>query len=181
MANRGMSAGMLTDFAAADVEFYYLIELLFATPIRETTHHSKILYAANNYVPLSNILGFTDIVESLDQELGTLELDIAASDAMISAVLGENITFQQLIIRRATVNNPADAVIDYDGRCSNYRASEDPETGENVLILTFHNQNIDFNKVMGRRANDADQQALHSGDKFFEFSGDSKDIKWGYT
>lgn len=185
MANRGMSAAMLTEIAKQNVKMVHLVQFHFSTIEYITDWQINIPWDGNDYLSLGNLLSIPPIPEIINPRVGSIPIKFSGvNQANISTALTEDYTDIQVINYIGLLNTSYSLIVDpiliYDGRIDNYELNENP--GEGTSTLTWHVAShwADFEKRSGRRTNDNDQQNLFSGDKGFEFSSEIvKDLKWG--
>ncbi len=76
MANRGLSAGAITELGAQDVEIYHFLRIDFSTPVYFSTAPHAIDYddgdGVQTYTPLGILLTVPDVSESLKIKPGTI-------------------------------------------------------------------------------------------------------------
>mgnify|MGYP000005822053 CR=1 FL=1 len=185
MANRGMSAAMLTEIAKPENYIVHLVYIETSPALYITTAHKQVTFNFQNYSPLGQLLKIPDIEESLSINSGTINLSLTGVDqSIISAVLAQKLINRDIDIYLGFLNTSGDLVADplqiFKGIIENYNASEDSNSKTSRVEVSAASHWVDFEKTSGRRTNDADQQLLFPGDDGFRHTSEIiKDLQWG--
>ncbi len=184
MANRGMSAAMLSEIAGQKIRIFHLLELYFSTVGYLTTARRNIVWNGNTYHALGNWLSFGEVEESTEIRSGTMNVTLSGvNQANIQMALTENFIERSVIVRRGFLNATDQIVIDplviFDGRVDSWSLTEDVVQGTSTIVWQAASHWIDFDRTYGRRCNSEDQQIFFPGDRFFEFAAQTDEIRWG--
>ena len=131
-------------------------------------------------------MGYRD-TETLDKvgqfNLDKLEIisyrqDKEESGPKVMDIRGITLNFE--IAEDIMSNNLVGSVIVFDGRLDQPTVQEDFTNGSATVQVKASSHWSDFQSTNGRHTNDSEQQALHTGDTFFEKAAEvNKDVKWG--
>ncbi|MDZ4254711.1 MAG: hypothetical protein U1A72_19240 [Sulfuritalea sp.] len=190
MAERGASSAVQTEASAAQNKPVHLYEVyLDDETIYMTDASAPIVWNGNTYLAEGYALGFDGIEESSELRVQETSVTLSGCDAAgpvwVSLVLAEEFIDRRLVIRKAFLNDAGGAIVDpiaiFDGRMGRPAISDDPTQGRCEVTVPAASHFADFERVIGRRTNDAIQQLHFSGDKFFEFNSEipGKQIVWG--
>jgi len=185
MANRSMTASMLTEIAKASVRLVYFVKLGFSTPEYVTTAYKDVTFDGDNYQALGHLLKVSDIRETLAVRVNSVSLTLSGVDqSFIATMLGENVTNKTLQMWLGFLDSTGALVPDpvevFSGRIDDYKFSEDTISGTAEIQVNAANHWADWEKIAGRRTNDEDQQLYYPGDKGLEFASRIvKDLRWG--
>lgn len=192
MTQRGMTAGVQAEAARAQNQPCHLFALyLDGTTVFATDGVRPIQWNGENYVALGHFLAFTPIKETADVRVSEVQVELTGCDQLktwIASVLNTTFIERRLTIHKAFLSAQGDAMVDpvaiFDGRVSESRISEDPDSGAGSVHLTAASHFVDFERLPGRNTNDAVQQIFFPGDRFFEFTSqipNNRSKVWGRT
>ena len=184
MPARGMTAAAIAASASQQQRIVYFVELYFSTIERATTWGRSITWGGNAYMAGGNLLTLPDIEESVEIQSSSASVVLSGvNQANIAIALTENFIDKRMVIMRGFIGTNdqliIDPVIQFDGRIDGWSLSEDVDNGTSTITWVAASHWVDFERTAGRATNDKEHQVLFPGDKFFEFSGETVDIKWG--
>lgn len=157
-----------------------------------------ITYLGDTYTSVGSFLGFSEITE--EQEFGVSEITVSLAGFpmydltdelgnpvnLFSQFLEHEYIDRTIRIYRAFFQEDA-LIVDggdpaimlmFDGLVDAPVIQDDP-AGNTTIAVKAVNQWVDFERINGRRTNDAEQQVLFPGDAIFKFAKDNvKDIQW---
>lgn len=189
---RNIGATLQTSLQSKQLFVADLIELHLDTPLYFTTTNINLSYdsatapdaGTNTYLAQNQFLGYSNISESSELRVGTIEMTFTAVDTtMIALLLSNDYIDKRVVIYRAVLDNDysfsSDTVfLVFDGRIAGYSIDETDTTA--TLTVTLASQFADFEKTNGRRTNPASQNLYFSTDRGMDFSPQIvKDIRWG--
>lgn len=183
--DRGASAGVLTEIAAASCRPLHFLSIGFDTVVYLTDGYRTIDWDGHTWQALGHFLSFTDIDESGGVEVSTCTVGLSGVDkAYIALFLGTNFIDREVTIWKgflgadmAVIPSP---ILIFNGRINKPGINEDPVAGTCILSVEAASQWVDFERIPGRHTNNAEQQIWFPGDKGFEFASDkTAQLKWG--
>ena len=184
MANRGMTAAVLTEIAKGQVAMFHLVQFHFSTVEYLTDAGIDISWSGNTYISSSGFLSFGSVQETMQISVGNITVNVSGVDkASIATALLEDYNDKKIVIYRGFLDTTASIIVDpfllFDGRISSFSVTENP--GEtSTLSWQVASHWADFDKVAGRRTNNNDQQNLYPGDLGLDHASEIiKDLKWG--
>ena len=171
---RSLSAPVLAALAGADIGLAQLVRIqLTSGDVLLTTANRNITWDGLTYLGAYG-LGSVSPVQDKPGEAQGLSLQLSgASSADISRALdaSDEVQGAAVTLRTAVINladgSVYDAPIDWAGRADTMSIQEDGETA--VVTLTAESNAVDLLRGNPSTYSDADQQALFSGDRAFEF------------
>ena len=150
-----------------------------------TDSSKDIVYDGNTYFAVGYFLSFSDIEESANVIVSSVNISLSGVDQInIALVLRENYIDKKVTIHLAFTNAAhvliSDPVKIFDGRIDAPVINDNPDNGTSVVSVTATNAWVDFQRKAGRHSNHEEQQIHFPGDKGFEFASEIvKDIVWG--
>jgi hypothetical protein len=137
-------------------------------------------FGGNTYSGVGNALGYDAIEEVSGLQANGVRVYFNAANASILALLlGQNLIDRPVYIYRGLVDTSGQQVSDplliFEGRTDGIQLSEDPEKRNMQISLECFDENVDFERVNGRRTNHEEQQIYFPGDKGFVFIADNVD------
>ena len=181
MTDRNLSAGALTELAAANVEFYYLVRFDFSTPIYLTTAPRDITHDSKNYLSSGLLSKIPDFSESLKIKPQTISIDFSGATLTSHALpITNNFRNVDVYIYRYLVDS-GDTFLVFKGYIDSYGSTEDAKKGTSKVSWNIANHWTDFDAATGRLLTDESQQDFYSGDLGLEFAGVTDPISayWG--
>lgn len=185
MANRGMSAAMLTEIAKTQNYPIHLVYIETSPALYITTAHKVVSYNSQNYSPLGQLLAIPEIEESLALNARTISLSLSGVDqSIISAVLSQKLINKDIDIYMGFLDSGGSLISDplqiFKGVIENFDADENDLQGNSIVKVSAASHWVDFEKTSGRRTNDADQQSIYPGDDGFRHTSEIiSDLEWG--
>ena len=143
----------------------------------------------NTYLAQGQFLKYSNIKETADLRISTVNLEFTAVDLTTVALLMSNDFIDKRVVIYSVVMDAdhewttnvvpsANAYMLFDGRISGYGINQTREGA--TIELSTASQFADFEKIKGRRTNSQSQQIYFPGDRGFEYSPQVvKDLKWG--
>ena len=188
MAQRGLSATVLTEIAKSQMRLAYLVEFYFSTGTNRYTDAGRdLVWLGNSYESNGNFLTVDKISESLTPTIQTINIQLSGvPQANIAELLTVQHVDRRIVVRRAFLDPVwdilPDPVILFDGRLNGWNLREDIEQGTAIISWTANNHwGGDWDRVAGRRANQKDQQTYFPTDQFFDriATQNGQALKWG--
>jgi hypothetical protein len=186
VAGRGMSAAMLAEIAKGAVRLVYLVEIhLDSGVLRYTDGPTDLAWGGNTYASSADLVGIPDVQEDAAFRVGQVPLTLSGvAQANVATALSEPSTDRRVVVYRGCLDVAGalvpDPVVYHEGRIDGWEITEDPEDGTSSVEWSVASHWADFEKVAGRRTNDADHQVFYPGDRGFEFAPDTvRNIPWG--
>ena len=182
---RSLTSGMQTAVASNSLKPVELVSLGFDGGAEyHTTAYKPIVHGGNTY-GIGNLVGISSIKESLQLRVPTLSIALSGvNQANISTALSENAIDREIIVLRGMLDSSEVLITDpveiFKGKLDSYQIREDFKNGTADITWSCVSHLQDFERVVGRRTNDDDQQFHFAGDLGFEFAAlVARDIKWG--
>lgn len=181
MTERGMSSQFSTALSQDNITTYHLYQGQFPSG---TVYYTDLPYDTtfdgNSYSGVGSALGYDSIEEVSGLQADGIRIYFNAANAsLLALLLDQNLIDRPIYVYRGlldTSNQPvSDPLLIFEGRSDSARLSEDPDNGTMQLVLECFDENVDFERVNGRRTNHEEQQVLFPGDKGFEFIADNVD------
>ena len=186
MANRGMSAAMLTEIAKGDIKPVELLELYFDAATEYYCDQQRdVDWNSNTYQGNGYYLGMGEVEESIDLIVDKVKLTISGIDqSKISQILTVNFIDRKVIVRQGFLNSSnaviADPYIKFDGRIDSASMSDSGPGGSTTVDFTVASHWVDFGRSPGRRANHEEHQLHYPGEKGLIYASEvTKNIPWG--
>jgi ribosomal protein S17 len=184
MADRGMTAAVLTEVAESQNKPFHLVEIYFTSgTVYFTDSDLDITWNSNTYSAAGYFLTFSEINEQNALTVSEIEVQLSGVDqTYITEILSETFMDRNLIIRKGFLNDSnaviVDPIIIYSGKMDQPNIIE---TSEGCTIaVTVANLFVDFTKTKGRYTNDESQQLFFSNDDGFQYAYQIiKEINWG--
>lgn len=176
-----MSTQFSTELSQENITIYHLYEGQFADgTVWFTDLPYDTTYNGNTYTGVGNALGYDTIEEVTGLQANGIKIYLNASNAtLLALLLGQNLIDRPVFVYRGLLdsnNQPiTNPIVIFEGRSDGMQLSEDPDNGTMQLVLECFDENVDFERVNGRRTNHEEQQIYFSGDRGFEFIADGMD------
>ena len=181
MTQRGMSSQFSTQLTQKSITVYHLYEGQFPDgTVRFTDLPYDTTYSGNTFNGVGNALGYDTIEEVTGLQSNGIRIYFNAANATImSLLLDQNLIDRPVYVYRGLLDSSNQAITDpliiFEGRSDSVQLSEDPDKGTMQLMLECFDENVDFERVNGRRSNHEQQQTFFPGDKGFIFISDGMD------
>lgn len=177
---RGLSTALKNELINQSVKPVLLIEILFPTPIRITTHYKDLTHNSNTYTSSPHLLDITNTSESSQINVSSFAIRLSAVDSTYSSiVLNNNVSNDEVTIDVAFLNS-TDSIIDTFNFNKGFVESFGIDTKNGIIGLNCTSHFADFSRVAGRKTNEGSQQVYFSTDKGMEFASLTlKDLLWG--
>lgn len=194
MANRDMTAAVLTEIAKNQTFPFFLLEVVFdVTPItlepntvRLTTAYNDITWNAVSWLAVGHFLGFTPVRETMENRITKLSVQLSGVDqSRISDFLSREYINRSIRVYLGFIDSTGYTVIVdpfllFDGLMSDVAINDDPFSGTSIVVVECVDHWEAFNARPGRHTNNDEQQAFFPGDKGFEFVAKvPRQLKWG--
>ena len=187
MANRSSTAAFQAEIIKEQNQPIHLVEIHFDSPTGVqylTDAFIPVTYSSNTYQPLGYFLSFSNIEETTDLQVSSLNLNLTGIDQVyIRHVLEETFVDRKVVIRKGFLNTTDDSlianpIIIYQG---NMNTPSITESGDmSTVSIEVANQFVDFAKTPGRFTNSESQHQFYPDDKGFQYAPQIiKDIVWG--
>jgi len=164
----------------------HMLEMEFSnTTIYVTDSPFPVTYASNTYLPLGDFLGFTNISETSQLQVGSVTITFSGvNTSSVGQALNNDFIDRRVVITRAfldvnyaLVNDP---YVLFTGRNTGFKLEEDIDSSTSTLTWNAASILSDFNRTAGRRTNQNDQEVYFPGDLGFEFADQAiTDLEWG--
>jgi len=184
MADRGMTAAVLTEIAESQNKPFHLVDIQFTTgTVYFTDSNRDIDWNYRTYTAAGDFLTFSDITEQNAMTVGEIEVQLSGVDrAYLSTILNETFMDRILIIRKGFLNDSnaiiVNPIIIYQGRMDQPNIIE--SSNDCVISVTVANQFVDFIKTTGRYTNTDSQALFFPNDRGFQYAHQViKEINWG--
>lgn len=189
---RNLSTTLQSDLAGRKYILGDLVELHLDTPVYFTNGGFDITWDSptapdagdNTYTAQGQFIEFSNVSETADVRVGTIDLTFTAVDlTTVALVLNNDYINKRVVIYRIIFNDDytfdSDNVFQFfDGRITDYSISETQTSV--TLTITCATQFADFEKLSGRKTNDTSQKLFFANDDGMEFASQIvKEIKWG--
>lgn len=183
--SRDLDAAIVSEVQSAQVRTYHLFEGVWpdSVTVRLTDASFPVEYDGNTYTAAGQFLNYTGVEEAADTQVNTLQIQLSGMPTeLISIIDTYELTGIPLKIWRAFCDSSwvrvADPVLIFSGYGNGGAISQDDS--QIVITLEAVDRMADFERVNGRRTNDAEQKRLFPGDKAFELVPDlvGKVVRW---
>jgi len=189
---RGLNSATQTALANRRVLAADLVELHFSPAVYFTNASIDINYdsatapdtGTNTYLAQGQFIEFTNIKETADVKVNSLDISFTAVDlTTVSLVLNNDYIDKRVVLYRVIFN--LDGTLDsqkvfqiFDGKINAWTLGEQQESA--TLTIQCSSQFADFEKLAGRTTSVASQQLFFPNDTGMEFASKIvKDIRWG--
>jgi len=184
--NRGSSSAFQTEISKGQNRPVHLVEVYFDDEtVYMTDAYKDITFSSNDYIAVGHLLGFSDIEESAEVIVSSVNLSLGGIDQVwISRVLNKAYIDRDIKIWTGFLNDSQALIVDpvliFEGRMDSPTITEDPDSGRSTVSVSATNSWVDFTRKTGRHTNHEEQQIHFEGDKGFEFASEIvSDITWG--
>jgi len=181
LTQRGMSTQFSTELSQDSITIYHLYRGEFPDGnVQFTDLPYDTSFNGYSYTGVGNALGY-DAIEEVSglQSNGVRIYFNAANASLLALLLEQNLIDRPVYIYRGMIDASGQQVSDplliFEGRTDGIQLSEDPEKGSMQIILDCFDENVDFERINGRRTNYEEQQIYFPGDKGFSFIADNVD------
>lgn len=168
---RSLSGPTITALSGSQLCVVQLILLGFSVPIALNTSNLNLTYSSQLYLGAAG-LGSISVIDDSPGEVKGISLELSGVDSSYIALALDDSNVVQgtpITIRTAILDTSyaiVDAPIEWTGRLDTMTIQED---GEKCTIqATAESTAVDLLRGSALTNSDADQQALHPGDRFFE-------------
>ena len=184
MADRGMTAAVLTEIAESQNKPFHLVEIYFSSgTVYFTDSDRDITWNSNTYSAAGHFLTFSEINEQNALTVSDIEVQLSGVDrTYLTEILSETFMDRNLIIRKGFFDDSnaviVDPIIIYSGKMDQPNIIETSETC--TVSVTVANLFIDFTKTTGRYTNEESQHLFFPSDNGFQYAHQIiKEINWG--
>lgn len=188
MADRSMSATMLSRIADDLVYPVYLVELAFDSgSMFLADYHRDLTWSGDTYLRTNGLLSFDGLRETGELLINEITIALSGVDttAAMAKILTDDFLDRSIAIRLAIVDGPgetivADPLLIFSGRMDSPTITEDPDSGGSTVTVRGTPAWSDFGRKPGRHTNNGEQQFFFTGDLGFEYVSElPKLITWG--
>jgi len=184
MADRGMTAAVITEAEKAQNRPFNLVEIFFTTgTVYFTDSDRNITWNSNTYLAAGSFLSFSEINEQNALTVSDIEVQLSGVDrTYLTTILDETFMDRDLIIRKGFINDlnavVVDPIIIYSGKMDQPNIIESSDGC--TISVTVANLFVDFNKTNARFTNDESQKLFFPSDNGFQYAHQViKEINWG--
>ena len=184
MADRGMTAAVLTEIAESQNKPFHLVEIYFTSgTVYFTDSDRDITWNSNTYSAAGHFLTFSEINEQNALTVSDIEVQLSGVDrTYLTEILSETFMDRNLIIRKGFFDDSnaviVDPIIIYSGKMDQPNIIETSETC--TVSVTVANLFVDFTKTTGRYTNEESQHLFFPNDNGFQYAHQIiKEINWG--
>ena len=184
MADRGMTAAVITEVEKAQNRPFHLVEIYFTTgTVYFTDSDRDISWNSNTYTAAGSFLTFSEINEQNALTVSDIEVQLSGVDrTYLTTILDETFMDRDLIIRKGFINDlnavVVDPIIVYSGKMDQPNIIETSESCS--ISVTVANLFVDFQKTNARFTNDESQKLFFPSDNGFQYAHQIiKEINWG--
>ena len=184
MADRGMTAAVITEAEKAQNRPFHLVEIYFTTgTVYFTDSDRDISWNSNTYTAAGSFLTFSEINEQNALTVSDIEVQLSGVDrTYLTTILDETFMDRDLIIRKGFINDlnavVVDPIIVYSGKMDQPNIIETSESCS--ISVTVANLFVDFQKTNARFTNDESQKLFFPSDNGFQYAHQIiKEINWG--
>jgi len=189
---RGLDSSIQTALTNRKILAADLVELHFSPAVYFTNASIDINYdsatapdtGTNSYLAQGQFIEFSNIKETADVKVNSLDISFTAVDlTTVALVLNNDYIDKRVVLYRVIFN--LDGSFDstkvfqiFDGKINAWSIGETQETA--TLSIQCSSQFADFEKLSGRTTSVASQQLQFPNDDGMEFASKIvKDIRWG--
>lgn len=170
-----------TALAAANFEYAYLCKI--PGSFYYTNNNKDLTFGGNTYSSSGLLLNFSEVTKDHSLKVGSYTLTLSnVNTTLAQGYSAASYRGQEAIIYLAILSSSGaitgTPLILYKGTLDTWAVNETKTGSDLQLKITSHWAS--YNLKTGRYTNDATQQQIHSGDKFFQYShSDVENIGWG--
>lgn len=186
MTARGMTVAFASRLSADVYCVVHLLEVgLDSGTIYLTDAYTPLTWNGNTYLALGHFLQFDQVEETTQLQVNDTTVQLSCVDrAYLAAFLSENYINRPASIYLALLDANYAIVVDpikvLQGRLDNPTCSDDPDQSTSTLAVRVVNQWTDYERITGRRTNNALQNYYFPGDLGFNnVSTADATILWG--
>ena len=184
MADRGMTAAVITEAEKSQNKPFNLVEIFFTTgTVYFTDSDRDISWNSNTYLAAGSFLTFSQINEQNALTVSDIEVQLSGVDrTYLTTILGETFMDRELIIRKGFFNDSNAVVVDpiiiYSGKMDQPTIIESSDGC--TIAVTVANLFVDFQKTNARFTNNESQKLFFPSDNGFAYAHQIiKEINWG--
>ena len=192
MADRDISADMLTELGLERNQLIYLLKIEFSDiTLYITNAYRDIEFndpedGLQTFLASGAALAISDIEETSELQVSSVTIQLSGIDQTnIALILGKKYLDRRVVIYKGSLNTDEQLVASpfmiFDGRMSAPTIEENPDDGKCSVTIECTNHWVDFERVSGRLANHEHFQLYVPGDRFFEATSEGtkyKDVNW---
>lgn len=187
MADRGGSAAFITQLTAQKNQPFHLVRADFdAGSVYMTDCYRAITWSGQTWQALGHLLAFDGLEESADVRIPQVRISLSGVDQVWTAnVLNNAYIDRRVRIWKGFLDSGDAVVVDpiaiFNGFMDAPVIDEDPDGGKSTVTITCVDRGGgQIEQRPGRHTNDAEQQLLFPGDRFFQYvSQINTQITWG--
>lgn len=184
MADRGMTAAVITEAEKSQNKPFNLVEIYFTTgTVYFTDSDRNITWNSNTYLAAGSFLTFSQINEQNALTVSDIEVQLSGVDrTYLTTILDETFMDRELIIRKGFFNDSNAVVVDpiiiYSGKMDQPNIIESSDGC--TISVTVANLFVDFQKTNARFTNNESQKLYFPSDNGFAYAHQIiKEINWG--
>lgn len=185
MVDRGLSSPILDELAKQNIILAHLLYMGFSSPIYASDTRRDIPWNGDVYLGAGDWIRMPAIKESVSPAVDAVNIGISGvNQANIANALSLDYTNAPVSVYRVLldssyqmIDNPIEV---FFGLVDKFTIAEDPGGGTSTVDWLVSSHWADFERIAGRRTNNADQQKWYPGDLGMEFAPKSiAELKWG--
>lgn len=187
---RGIDASAVTESQKSLNALVTLIDVLVdpSDPVYLSDYSRDLIVDGKEYVGAGNLVGLSAVVEDSSNAINKVDFVFGGvDDEIIKLILDYDYIDRPITIRKQFVNPNSDALVGgsflvFDGRIDQPVITHAFDSRTATISIACSNHWVDYARKNNRHTNDAEQQAIFSGDSCFRYSIDfDKEVKWGQT
>ena len=156
-----------------------------ANPTYLTDFARDITHDGKTYLSAQGLLGVSGVQEDASNSIYSVEVSLTGvPDDFVALFLDYDYIDRPLRLRKLFLDAGGNALgnsrLIFDGRIDKPVIKHEFDRRTATMAVSASSHWVDFEEVVGRKTNDAEQQSLFPGDSCFEFAIDfDKEITWG--
>lgn len=185
MSNRGMTSGYLTAIQSQQIRVIHLLEFHFSSTVYLTDAGGEISWNSHTYEDTVGWISADNLQDSFSIDNGQVAFTFSGAVlANYSLALSENFSGDKVVLYRALLDTSyaiiADPLEIFTGYIDSWEIREDAAGGNSKITWNAMNHWANFDMIVGRRTNSADQQNLYSGDTGLDYADQAtlNNLKW---
>ena len=186
--DRGSTNAFQTEIVKSSNKPFHLLVLSFDDVVYYLSDaYIPVTYNGNEYIPTGDFLSFSDIVETNETNIETINIGLSGiPTTYVNLFLTDEYLDRKIEIYKAFLDSNdaivSDPLLIFSGRINNPVIQEDVESGTSTIAVQASSLFVDFDKINARFTNNESQQSFFAGDTGFRFSSVVvKELNWGLT
>ena len=186
--DRGSTSAFQTEIVKSANKPFHLLVLSFDSVVYYLSDaYIPVTYNGNEYTPTGDFLSFSDIVETNETNIETINIALSGiPTTYVNLFLTDEYLDRKVEIYKAFLDSNeaivSDPLLIFSGRINNPVIKEDVEAGTSTVAVQASSLFVDFDKINARFTNNESQQSFFDGDTGFRFSSIMvKELNWGLS